>query len=492
MKLHKYTIAALAGIAVALTGCDSFLDDQPRGNAIAETTDNYNGMFNTTDFMNMAVEDYTMLLNDDILFTEENISDAPTTMDKFDVRSLDRALRFQHDVYDISENCNIWESCYNKIYVYNVIANGVMSSSGGTEAQKKALQAEARVSRAYMHFLLAQMFSKPYDESYAETELTIPIVTEANSMATDFRRATMKEFYQFITTEMEEACPQLEDRQEHNMRVYMTAGYALLGKVYWMIGQYDKALPHLRKAFERMQKDPTMHLIDFAALQEKYGYRELTLMELNDEGGSGEGYMMPYAFANPEIFWVRNNPFYMGTFYLMYYGTITYHLDPRTYALFDEADLRRNLILTKNESGEPYPYPIGCIREAITNYGVDMPEIYLALAECEARVGTESEARKVVEEFLKCRMKPGHETLPASIDSKDKLIKFILDEEHREFMGSIRRFHSIRRLWNDPYFADQKPVKHTVAGQDYTMTEESLYLAIPETVLKWNESWREE
>ena len=490
--MKKYISAVLFAVIATTISCDSFLDDQPRGNAIAEKTDEYDGMFNTTFFMNMSMTDYTHWLNDDILLTQDCITNFPTTLGYyFNVNSVERAFRYEKSIYEVSENCTAWEKCYKNVYTYNVIANEVMNSSGGTEAEKKALQAEARISRAWMHFVLAQIFSKPYNSSYAETELTIPIVKEANSTQEEFSRATMKELYDFISTEMEESCPDLEDRNMHNMRVYKTTGYALLGKMYWMIGEYQKAIEPLTIAYERaLQDNSKIFLQNFDNLQTKYGYRELTLSELRSEERTTSGYMLPYTYGDPEILWVKQNVSFSSLLYLYYYGLPTYYLKPSSYDLFDENDLRRNLILTKDDTGTPYPYPIGCIRDKSVNYGVDLAEIYLALAECEARAGSETKARTILEEFRTYRMRAGYEGIPTSVNTKDELIKFCVNEERREFMGKKHRYYNLRRLWNDPLFQDEKPISHSDGKNTYTMTEGDLYLQLPEGVLKWNESWR--
>jgi len=356
------------------------------------------------------------------------------------------------------------------------------------EAEKRELRAEARVGRAWMHFILAQIFCKPYDLNTLE-ELTIPIVKEAKASETNFKRATMKELYDFIVSEMEESCPELEDRTEHKMRVYKTTGYALLGKMYWMMGEYEKALPALKIAYERLQTDKAVYLRDFNVLEKKYGYDELSKRELFSEYSIGD-YLLPVTYGNPEMLWVRQATNFMGVF-RWYTGSVVYYLNPTTYDLFDEYDLRRNLIPTKNADGTPMVMPVGAIRDQTQNYGVEIPEVYLALAECEARVGDEANARKVLEEFRSYRVLTGHEGVPAEVTSRDELIRYYLDEEHREFFGRIQRVYNLRRLWNDPLFQSEKPIMHDDGTNQYTMTEDNLYIRIPDTVLDWNPGWEE-
>ena len=169
MMKKTICLCAVASLLLLSTGCDSFLDEQPRGYAIPETTDAYNGMFNTIQFMNINMEDYTLWLNDDIQLNNECIDGLADAFgySSFDPESILPAFRYERDIYKPTANCNAWEQCYKNVYTFNVIANGVMSSTGGTQAEKEALRAEARMSRAWMHFILAQMFARPWNPDHS-------------------------------------------------------------------------------------------------------------------------------------------------------------------------------------------------------------------------------------------------------------------------------------------------------------------------------------
>jgi hypothetical protein len=301
----------------------------------------------------------------------------------------------------------------------------------------------------------------------------------------NYRRATMKEMYDFITTEMEESCPNLEDRVDHRMRVYKPTGYGLMGKVYFLMGKYDKALTALRTAYELLPKSAAeVYLLDYNELMRPYGYRELTADELYSDMD-----ILPYLFRSSQVLWCKQNTM-MNSYYFVYGDQITFYLNPEFYALYDEYDLRRNLICTVNREGTPltYPYP-GFLGDKI-NLGLNLPEVYLMLAECEARVGSEDNARQILADFRKYRVLPGHEEVPSSVTTKEDLIRFCVDELNREFMATGYRWYTVRRLWNDPLFQDMKPVTHFDGEQTFTLDESGLKTAIPETVLEWNESWR--
>lgn len=473
----SYSLAAL----LFCGSCDNFLDKQPRGNAIAESTEHYNGLFNNVQLMNLSFSEsyYSYWKSDEIIFTPRCYTDLAGFSSY--PQSIANAFQYREKVYREDENCLEWANCYNHIYTYNVIVNGVPDATGD-EIQKKYLLAEARVSRAYMHFLLAQWFAMPYNESTADSEPAVPIVTKANSQVNQFERATVKQLYDFVTTEMEAACPDLEERNEHKMRIYKATGYTLLGKVYWMMGKYDRAIAPLTTAKAIIENDPTTYFYDYNEEQEAFGYEEMSMEDLDA--------IIPYKFRSHEVLFNKQNAL-MLSFYANYYAQVVPYLKPEFYALFDEHDLRRNRIITKDNASEPLPYPSAVFPGSMINFGVELPELYLMLAESEARAGSTDNARRLLLELREKRMLTGHAAIPADVRTQEELIRFCVDEQTREFIGCGHRWYNVRRLWNDPLFQDMKPITHYDGTATYTLKEPQLKIEIPETVLIWNENWRE-
>ncbi|MBR1464434.1 MAG: RagB/SusD family nutrient uptake outer membrane protein [Prevotella sp.] len=500
MKKYIYILIGVV-LQLSTTGCNDFLDEQPRGSAIAETTDDYNGLFNATQMMNMLYADYTKWLNPDIVHTA-------TTLQNLNVQSTynmtgnttysissANAYRLLPNPYVDVETCDMWGTIFQRIYVYNMIANGVMDSRGGTELQKKALRAEARISRAWLHFLLLQVFSKPYQMG-GDDELSIPIVSEANSMQTDFTLVTKKAAYSFIENELTESVEDLEDRPDHKMRIYKTTGYALLGKYYWLTGQYEKATAPLRAAYERLKNEADFGLINYNDYDSPG----------NPDTNLSNSYVHPYFSYSSEALWVKQNSGFRGASMLGSYGP-AYYISKELYELYDEYDIRRNYVPTSAkvtdyvynpETGgwslitkeQAYEAPVGCIRGNQENYGVEIPEVYLALAECEARSGSLENARNLLAEFRCCRLASGHEGVPENVITRNDLIVFCVDEQRREFADRQNGFYTLRRLWDDPVFQYRKPYTRSDGEQTFTMTEDNLYFRLPEGVLKWNDQWR--
>ncbi len=480
MKKVNLLYSLLLGLFI-FTGCDDFLDESPRGNAIAETTDDYDKIFNASQGFNLLLVEqyYALWKSDDLIFTDDCYN--TIAMAGSFPTSVQAAIEYQDKLYRDDESTPEWEKICNLIYNYNVIIKGVPSSDGD-ETEKKYLLAEARVCRAYMHFLLAQWYAMPYNESTASSEKAIPIVTKADTQIMHYDRATVKELYDWIITEMEEACPNLKERDEHSMRCYKATGYALMGKVYFNMGKYDKALGHLRTSYQLLEGDPNIYLTDHRTKQASYGYKEISMSNLLS--------YVPYPYRDNEVLFCKSSSSMRNYYPPYYYMAPTDFLKPEVYALFSDQDLRRNLISTTDPMGAALPYPTATFIGAMTNVGCTVQEVHLMLAECEAREGSADNARKVLKTFRATRMLPGYEDVPANVTTKEDLIRFCIDEQTREFAGTGYRFYNVRRLWNDPLFQDQKPITHKVGDKTYTMKEQHLKHPFPETVLKWNENWR--
>ncbi|MBP3827794.1 MAG: RagB/SusD family nutrient uptake outer membrane protein [Prevotella sp.] len=480
--MKKNTIyGVIMMLALVCSSCDDFLDKTPRGNAIADSADEYEAILNGSQNFNLLFFDqyYALWKSDDLIYTQGSLKTI-NSLGGFP-SSIEDAIKYQDKIYRADESTPEFENIYNQIYMYNVVVNGVMDASGN-EIEKKQLLAEARVSRAYMHFLTAQWYAMPYNEQTASTVKALPIIDKANTQQKDFEPATVEEYYQWIVKEMEEACPDLKQRTEHKMRCYKATGYALLGKVYFFMNKYDKALQHLRTAYDMLQGDEVVYLTDQNTKQKPYGYKELDLWSLMT--------FVPYPYRDNEVLFCKCGTS-MRCWQLYSPGVEpTDYLKPEVYDLYTDKDLRRNYIVTKDISGNKLPYPSATFPGCMTNVGISLPEVYLMLAESEARVGSESNAREVLKALRSTRMLTGYEDIPASVQTKNDLIKFCFDEESREFAGTGYRFYTVRRLWNDPLFQDQKPISHFIDDQVFTMQEAQLKTDLPETILIWNEKMK--
>ena len=373
---HKllYTLLS-AGSLISFISCEDFLDEQPRGKAIAEKLEHYEGLFNSGALSSLSLDtdNYYFWKNDEFILDEKSISDLERGLSKYSTSVLN-TFRYTDEVYRADQKNYEFTECYGQIYTYNVIVNGVMDALEDDIKTKKMLQAEARMSRAYMHFLLAQWFAMPYDEVKSANDLAVPIVTEADTQIKNPKRATTKQLYDFIEKEMLESLPDLEDRTEHKMRIYKPSGYLMLGKLYFMMNKYDQALEYLREAFIMFENDPNVSFDDYRQIQSKYNHEEVPVYGMYG--------ILKSKNRNTETIFCKRSSM-MLDFYFEMSNRVFPYLKPEIYDMFGENDLRRNFIMTVNTFDEPMPYgyPIFLASAAGVNFGLELPELYLLLAE---------------------------------------------------------------------------------------------------------------
>lgn len=459
--------------ALLLTGCTDWLMVQPRGAEIASKLEHYEGLLYGTELFSIGeVFPYMCFENTCDKDGYENIYSMIGS-------SACNAYKWQADIFRQDEECAEWNFPASSMYNVNIVINEVMQAEDGTEEEKLAIQSEARMVRAYMHFLMAQFFSKPYDAATASHDLCIPVITEASTVGQDFPRKTVAQVYDFIVTEMEESVPHLQDRAPHFKRVFKTAGYAMLGKVYWMTGRYEDAADAFEQAMDAVSDFGT-EFLDYNTLMADGKMTYPTDDKLNPE--------QLYNIENMFLLW--------HAMYPSYYGSVLIYIknEALTKYFTSTDDLRLSCISGLNSGetalGKPFDsrekYYINLTRISV-NMGMTLPDLYLMYAECLARTDRSDEAVSLLTDFRAARFPAGEEAVPADCTSGDDLVRFCIEERFREILGYGLTWFDMRRLWNDPLFQDLKEMYvHNDGTSDYTLAEQRLVMRIPPSILIWH------
>ena len=162
--------------------------------------------------------------------------------------------------------------------------------------------------------------------------------------------------------------------------------------------------------------------------------------------------------------------------------------------MYGQDDLRRNFFSNKTRTGAAMEGYRRLPCRTVFNLGVEMPDLYLMLVECQARSmdqALQNEARINLVEFRRHRMSQEAAVIPADITSQEKLIRFVVEERLREYMMTGIRWFDMRRLWNDPLFQDWKAeYTHTDGESTYALTEDRLVYQIPPKILVFNNDWQ--
>ncbi len=463
MKKILYPILALA---LVLQSCnpDDFLGIKPRGKDIPTKYKHYDGLMTAFEMIRWQLAGNRLffpLLSDEYTLAEKNV---PVLTQNAYTQGVEC---FKYNPDFLLEDDVPYDWGYNSnMYAYNLIINNVLSCTDATEEQKLSTQSEARVNRAWILFRMAQIYLKPYNASYAADTPGLPIIRESSTMTESFERGTMKDLFDFIVTEMEESCKNIHNNTAYIFRTEKADAYTMLGKVYHYMGNYEEALKNLRLAKQYAEESSAAIITDLNTVADDKVPRD-GVLHMNETQNMRDIWCPNYAIG-----------YYSAT------AVPSLLVKEKYFNLFEEGD-RRALRFSLHEGNHG-------AWDQDTPMGVCSYNLYLVLAECEARVGDQANAKAALEHVRKFRMVPGKESVPAEINTKDKLIRYAFEEWLRENLGTGKFYFEMKRLWNDPLFQDLKAdYKHEIIGTNevYPFTEAQLEMPIPKSVLKWNTNW---
>lgn len=482
MKIfRKYILGsfALMVLLVSVSCKREFLEIVPKGQTIAITTADYEKILNA----NYLASPFTASVyeGDEMAALQPYFNN----LDGTDLLRQQRLFKYEARVYNAADLPSeiTGESNYiRKLYLFNKVINEVMDSKDGTEGQKRALLAEARVGRAICNFMFLSDFTKPYDAATAGTDLGIPNLTVADVNQNDFKRGTLQAGYDLVISDLTESLPGL-GALTHRRKISRLAAEFYLSRVYMAMNNFAAAKTHLDAAFLEVQKAQIpMKLYDYTVVLDP---------ENPDAAGSWfpEGFLglsnVPIAANNTEIIYNINAGWFQ------FQAVNAFVFSPQTAALYAPTDRRLNLYspfkLTTTTA-----YPLGMRRRNTDffngiNVGPSLPDLYLMRAECRARSNDLAGAVADLQVLRANRIAGTAALVPSGIAANQQaLVKFILDERIREFAITGLRWLDMRRLSVDPVYSNHIDFTHRIYDPNGIVT--STYQLKPERfALKFGE-----
>lgn len=448
MKIFKKYIlgSALTLLLLSHVACKKeFLEITPKGKQIAVTTKDYELILNAN---YLSTSTAGAFMGDDIAAMRPYF--AQLTIRK------QRLFKYESRIYEsdqLPDELSGGETYINRLYLFNKIINEVMDSKGGTDAQKRAILAEARAGRAICNFMFLSDFSTPYVETTATTELGIPNLTKVDVTQTEFKRLTKQESYDLIIKDLKEAMPDLGPLV-HRRKISKLAAQFYLARVYFAMQKYTLAHPILDEALlEKSTATIELDLYDYNNVLDPDApdtwFPVLFGLVLINQPPPAENIQQIYDIS------VSVGDFTGG-------GANAFVLSPQTMQLFDPLDKRPNLFDNMEWQGA-IEFPLKMRRPLgfVTSVGPSLSDLYLMRAECRARVNNLSGA--VADVQLLRAKRSGAPNVPASVaNNQQALVRYILDERIREFAFTGLRWLDMRRLYNDSVYGAHVKMTHEI------------------------------
>jgi hypothetical protein len=246
MKQIKYIQVVLILIVFSITSCKKFLEREPIGrvsrSVLFEDVDGakvaLNGAYKLA--FDYYRNEYGMLGD----VASDNVKNVPL---ESNVVMLE-AYNFTHTASDdLLSSYHIWKQILEALNNVNNILNALdeLKSKYPTKiAQIEEVQGQALVLRALCHLDLSKTFAQPYSFTADGSHLGVPVLTKTPSPGAAVARATMKETYDQIISDLNASLPYLIKYRNGGDQALVSyqAALGLLSRVYLYKGDWTNCI----------------------------------------------------------------------------------------------------------------------------------------------------------------------------------------------------------------------------------------------------------
>ncbi|MBP3827800.1 MAG: RagB/SusD family nutrient uptake outer membrane protein [Prevotella sp.] len=466
MKNYILGIICTICLSAAFTSCDDYLDITPKGSTLLDTFDDLqllaSGSYSQSAW---SYSDMEILVNDCYGTSTSFMTNLTQT------NTIAAALLTYNENIDrasLTESNQAYSMNYSAICRMNVVIQNTPTVAGD-ESKKASLVAQARVIRAYLHYLVMIPFCKQYDASTAATEGGIPYVTDIN-LGEENKKLTLQETYDRMLEDCTDEVLNLLPEEPTDIELPGKAfGYAVRAKLLLQMKNYSEALKYANLALRYNDN-----------IEDRRGIVEAPLSFQRSQ------------FSPCNIFYAEPVSSGAGTNYLSY----------ETAALFEDGDILKDYaIYSQSATRTVYvwnPTDIAGLSEPVLNWsvyntcryntgGITSEQMYYIAAECYIRTGNIQSGLDLVNKVRQYRIAPAqYQPLTAS-NEKDAMT--ILQRCKRiECLFTYNNYADLKR-WNTES-AYRQTIRRTLNGTTYSLSPDSplWVFPFPKNATEYNKS----
>ncbi len=247
--VDKILLFVTVGLLLVLQSCNKYLEKEP---------DNRAKLTDPKKVSQLLGSAYPLA---SYMAFNEAMSDNAGDKGAGDAEVTNRDPYYFQDVHSIDQDSpdNYWNACYAAIAAANEALQAC--NNAPDPAAYTQQKGEALVARAYAHFMLVTLYSKPYDAATASSNPGIPYVTEPETIVIkQYDRKTVAYVYDMIEKDLLSGLPLINDASYTIPRYHfnVSAAYAFAARFYLYKKDYQNAvnyaalavpdfLPNLRK-----------------------------------------------------------------------------------------------------------------------------------------------------------------------------------------------------------------------------------------------------
>lgn len=418
--MKKIILTAVAALGLVASSCDDQLDIVPKGKTTLDNLADLELLLNQEYVCgNSPLADIGMVCNDgfpafssipNLLASANSLNYAYASFNE----NVDRAV--------LTESDTRYNDMYKYIYYSNVVIDKADDATGDDQTRTRIV-AEAKLKRAYFHYILVNIYARQYDEATATETGGVPYVDYLN-MEVNKDKNTVAEVYAGILRDCDEgviAC--VPDYDQDVCRADKAFGYAVRAKTFMQMKRYDEAADCAAKALRYNNN-----------LEDRSTVAQTMSWDLTKDSRNNYLYVLGGVPVN-----------------------LTYTCMSKELAqLFSEDDFIRKYELdwgggpTWGDAEVEYGYPGGLIYTSFgglfNNCGIRTEDMYYILAETNIRGGNVDTGLDYMDK-VRTRRIDGYTPLKGTGLSKAEAMKEMQAAKRIEFYGSYNNFFD-RKRWN--------------------------------------------
>ncbi len=455
--MKKIIYSLLFGVSLLTGSCSDFTDIQPKGKNLLATTDQLEMLLNNE--FDMDDKDMRHIAGD-MIYAFENV---PTMISR--PNKTRSAILISWDEANMDKMAELTSSDSHYANCYGVIgriSNAILSrvdEAEGPESVKNQLKCEALVLRAYFHYLLVNKFAKAYNPATAETDSGIPYMTEDVDISVPSTKSTVKEVYDNIIADLDEAIKldALPLQAVNRMRMSKPAAYAAKALALISMQQFDEAETTAKQALALNNKVSNYNNM-------------LTTTQGYILGGSYPTVLREKLKCEEDLFF---------TYSLEFFNAIT----TEAWNAFETGHASRDKMTTDRMM---YDYLMGFgmiyigvdytftydLESSWNPEGMKTTQMYLIVAEAEIRKNNYDAAMEALDAIRVNRIDPSvYAPLKGTVNNQTDAINRLKQTAHGENIYTCHNFIN-RKRWNqlDGY---KQTLRKTMAGKVYELTPDS-------------------
>jgi hypothetical protein len=441
-------------LILSTAACEDYTDVTPKGSLVIETADQF---LETVSLPNRGypINNFQYLSDDQWMKEADVIGKTPN------INTINFTFDETTDRVSLLNTSSFYNQAYTYINRWNTIIS-LVDDSKGDAGTKQLAKAEAKIYRAYDHFLLVNTYAKGYDPQTAATDGGICIMDKFDLEAQP-TKSTVAQVYDFIQKDIDEALPYLKEKPMDVYHPSLAFAYAFKAKVHL----FKREIASAKEAAEKSLS---------------YNNQIFDMVAYNTQGG-------PNVVAVP----AANNVEVLSYMYMTGYTEMNfayqYIISPELRTLFGTNDARFNLFFnttstTNLDQGSNTAYWATVYTKFFyPTVGMKTTEVYLMLAECYAREDKFTEAVNVLNTLRAKRILSGTVNLAVPTTRKETM-DLVINERRKELLLGVNRFFDLKRLNTETEYAKTVTrvfpiVNKTVPQKTYTLQPNSRLYIIP-------------